>query len=603
MAGNVTEFSDTNFEQEVLKAPTPVLVDLWAAWCVDPRSHVLLDWRSSCEAKSIQAGQQLLSLRQDKLIPGKVTNALLSNSLGHCLEVNTETGRRLRVTDEHQFLTRRGWKPASELQAGMAVTVVPVLEQVHRTTSRQSVLTDEAVRRVGLPRMKLQWYLKELDNKWLVPLTADHPKLPVIARLMGALFSDGWLYHQVSNDSREVGWVVGQREDALQVRDDLTWLGFPAHLDERVSHQQIGSRRFSAHTYRVKCRSTSAWLFFRALGAPEGNKTNSAYLVPPWLMSAPQLIQREFLAGYLGGDGPTPAIRPMRRPDKQPCDHLNLNDLEFHKRVDLKANGYRFARQLASLLDSFGVKIRGVHVEREGSRRKDGSRSVTIHIRLSATYESGYAICHRIGYAYATSKSSQAQAIGEFLRKKLCERDTWQRCYRHAKRLYEQGQTIPTVATRLGLPYNTAFDWLRRGVFPTIKPHHERYEAWLKRVTAAGEAGQLWERVISVKPIYLPTVSRLSVTPHHNFIAEGFVVHNCGPCRVIAPIVEELADTYAGKVKMGKINVDDYPQLAAQYRIMNIPTLLLFNGGQEVDRIVGVVPKQELARRLDKVLG
>jgi thioredoxin 1 len=76
----------------------------------------------------------------------------------------------------------------------------------------------------------------------------------------------------------------------------------------------------------------------------------------------------------------------------------------------------------------------------------------------------------------------------------------------------------------------------------------------------------------------------------------------CGPCRMIAPMVEELAGTYAGKVKMGKVNVDDYPQIAAQYRIMNIPTLLLFKGGQEVDRIVGVVPKQELARRLDKVL-
>ena len=76
----------------------------------------------------------------------------------------------------------------------------------------------------------------------------------------------------------------------------------------------------------------------------------------------------------------------------------------------------------------------------------------------------------------------------------------------------------------------------------------------------------------------------------------------CGPCRMIAPLVEELAGTYGGEVKMGKVNVDDYPQLAAQYRIMNIPTLLLFKGGQEVDRIVGVVPKQELARRIDKVL-
>ena len=76
----------------------------------------------------------------------------------------------------------------------------------------------------------------------------------------------------------------------------------------------------------------------------------------------------------------------------------------------------------------------------------------------------------------------------------------------------------------------------------------------------------------------------------------------CGPCRMVAPVVEELAGTYQGKVKFGKLNVDDFPQLAAQYRIMNIPTLLLFKAGQEVDRIVGVVPKQELTRRLDKVL-
>ena len=76
----------------------------------------------------------------------------------------------------------------------------------------------------------------------------------------------------------------------------------------------------------------------------------------------------------------------------------------------------------------------------------------------------------------------------------------------------------------------------------------------------------------------------------------------CGPCRMIAPLVEEFAGTYAGKVKMGKLNVDDHPQVAAQYRIMNIPTLLLFKGGQEVDRIVGVVPKQELTRRIENTL-
>ena len=74
----------------------------------------------------------------------------------------------------------------------------------------------------------------------------------------------------------------------------------------------------------------------------------------------------------------------------------------------------------------------------------------------------------------------------------------------------------------------------------------------------------------------------------------------CGPCRIIAPVVEELAGAYKGKVKFGKVNVDDHPQVAAQFHIMNIPTLLLFKGGREVDRIVGVVPKEELTRRIDR---
>ena len=77
----------------------------------------------------------------------------------------------------------------------------------------------------------------------------------------------------------------------------------------------------------------------------------------------------------------------------------------------------------------------------------------------------------------------------------------------------------------------------------------------------------------------------------------------CGPCRIIGPVVEELAGKYQGKMKVGKLNVDDYPHIAGQFRIMNIPTLLFFKGGKEVDRIVGVVPKEELTRRIEQVIG
>jgi thioredoxin 1 len=72
----------------------------------------------------------------------------------------------------------------------------------------------------------------------------------------------------------------------------------------------------------------------------------------------------------------------------------------------------------------------------------------------------------------------------------------------------------------------------------------------------------------------------------------------CGPCHVMAPVVEELASELAERVTVGKVNVDDYPSLSTQYGIRSIPTLLLFKDGEVVDRAIGVVPKQTLIDKL-----
>src|SRR5436190_2437583 len=77
----------------------------------------------------------------------------------------------------------------------------------------------------------------------------------------------------------------------------------------------------------------------------------------------------------------------------------------------------------------------------------------------------------------------------------------------------------------------------------------------------------------------------------------------CGPCRMIAPMVEELSAEMAGRVRVAKLNVDENPATAARFNVRGIPTLLVLKAGQEVDRIVGVQPKSEIARRLQRVLG
>ena len=76
----------------------------------------------------------------------------------------------------------------------------------------------------------------------------------------------------------------------------------------------------------------------------------------------------------------------------------------------------------------------------------------------------------------------------------------------------------------------------------------------------------------------------------------------CGPCRAIAPVLDELAEEYKGKVKVAKINVDENRKLAGDHGVMSIPTMILFKDGKVVDKLIGLVPKDRLKALMDKVL-
>lgn len=77
----------------------------------------------------------------------------------------------------------------------------------------------------------------------------------------------------------------------------------------------------------------------------------------------------------------------------------------------------------------------------------------------------------------------------------------------------------------------------------------------------------------------------------------------CGPCKMLGPIVDVLAEEYAGKLNVGKLNVDENQALAAQFGVRGIPTLIFFKGGQEVKRVVGAQPKSQLQKTIDEVIG
>ncbi len=77
----------------------------------------------------------------------------------------------------------------------------------------------------------------------------------------------------------------------------------------------------------------------------------------------------------------------------------------------------------------------------------------------------------------------------------------------------------------------------------------------------------------------------------------------CGPCRMIAPTIEQLASELAGRVKVAKLNTDENPMTGSRFNVRSIPTLLVLKDGKEIDRLVGAFPKQEILRRLESVIG
>lgn len=77
----------------------------------------------------------------------------------------------------------------------------------------------------------------------------------------------------------------------------------------------------------------------------------------------------------------------------------------------------------------------------------------------------------------------------------------------------------------------------------------------------------------------------------------------CGPCRMIAPIITQLADEYDGKIKVGKVNVDEEGELAAKYKVMSIPTLIMFKDGKVFEQAVGARPKGDLEKMIKRAIG
>ena len=118
----------------------------------------------------------------------------------------------------------------------------------------------------------------------------------------------------------------------------------------------------------------------------------------------------------------------------------------------------------------------------------------------------------------------------------------------------------------------------------------------------AGGAGEKPRRTLLNRPVELNDRTFEEFVRKHPLVVVDLWAPWCAPCRIVSPIIEELARDYAGKIAFGKLNVDENQFTAMQYGVMSIPTLLIFKDGKLVDRIVGAMPRRMLEPRITRHL-
>ena len=126
--------------------------------------------------------------------------------------------------------------------------------------------------------------------------------------------------------------------------------------------------------------------------------------------------------------------------------------------------------------------------------------------------------------------------------------------------------------------------------------NRKKFEDLMHRRLSSGNAPS--GPVVSAKPVQLTDQTFASTVAKHPVMVVDFWAPWCGPCRMVGPVIEELAKDYAGRVAFGKLNVDENPMTASQFQVQSIPTILIFRNGQAVDGLLGAMPKAHIESKI-----
>lgn len=474
--------------------------------------------------------------------------------------VRTRAGREIVASADHPLYTNEGMVAVEKLECGHKVAVNPFEGVPYEEPEECVLLTDSDVLDADHPGDKRQM-LRTLKRLGLLPLTTTHPAVPALIRLVSYNMGDGNL---TATHKTKCATFSGKVEDMRAVQADIRVLGFsPSSIHTRTRSHVIDTMyervRFDGTENTVAVSANSFVLLLHLLGAPTGNKTKQSYRVPEWIVNGPAWHQRLFIAAYFGAEGTSPtAVTALKHTLAAPCISIN-------KHEPCLESGLEFLNDISSMLARFGIET--APVSASFSYRSELTTTHRARLYVRATPDNLVKFYEHIGYEYNEKKRRLANLAAQYCRLKrsvLAERLV---AASTAVTLYKEGWTAETICGLLVTKtVNRRFIerslWSERKTGVRTPAALGGFASFIENQADLGDTGCVWDEIESVDEIpgYDEEVYDLSMNhASHNYIANSFVVSNCGvrllltdlTLERVAPLREELVELLAHDVPAG----------------------------------------------------
>jgi len=506
--------------------------------CLHPDTRVLTEhgyWRTVGESPESWLGQAVVCFRlqEGAREAGAVAAVMQVRPRNRVYRLRTAAGYEVVATREHPFWTPEGMRRLEQLHTGGRVAIYP-FEGVPYEPAPDEVLVDEARLRAhltaqGKSERAIRQIVAQLRQRNLLPLHARAPQLPALIKLVGYLTGDGTMRY-VGGTGKGIAAFYGTPNDLERLRADITRLGFAPSPVRTRERQHTIHTPYRAYTFEAResfCSvSSSAFVALLAcLGAPLGNKATQAYRVPEWLLRAPLWQQRLYLAALFGAELSAPSTL-RRHPATFHAPVLSVN-----KRAPIADSGWAFLGDIQAMLARFGIRARLLNRQQEMTTTP---RTVRCRLQILGDDENLLRLWSQIGYEYHAARQRLACLAVVYL---WLKQSVIRQVFMPTPSLRFPLQAGGTeLAPRFGSP-REAGGTSRRGVksaaprraYPRIPKDFPSFAEFVEQADAGG--GKVWDTVISIEPVPYdePFVYDLTVQhPDHNFVANGFVVSNCG---------------------------------------------------------------------------